>query len=73
MYVYTEDAALVNLASAWGISAGEDEDGWAVIAQYGEEFYLMVASADDEESATAVLERINAALKNGDKYLDLTA
>jgi len=73
MYVYTEDGALVNVAAAWGVSAEEDEGDWAVVAQFSEDFYLMVASADGEESATAILQRIHAAIKNGEKYLDLTA
>jgi hypothetical protein len=73
MYVYTEDAALVNLAAAWGISAGEDEDGWAVIAQFGEEFYLLLASAEDEDEANAKLDHIRDAIKNGVTYLDMTA
>lgn len=73
MYVYTEDGALVNVAAAWGVSAEEDEGDWAVVAQFNEEFYLMIASADDEEAATATLQRVQTAIKNGERYLDLSA
>lgn len=73
MYVYTEDAALVNLAAAWGISAGEDEDGWAVIAQFAEDFYLLLASAEDEDDATAKLNQVRDSLKSGVTYLDLSS
>ena len=72
MYVYTEDGALVNVAAAWGVSAEEDEGDWAVVAQFNEEFYLMVASAENEEAAAAILLRIHTAIKEGKTYLDLS-